>query len=287
MNPFEQELRNRLAPPVHLAEAQATISKSVGGALDHPAFERLDLGQHFDEYAAVLFLDIRGFTRLAMALPVAKTARIVNAVVGAASARLREYGAHINEFTGDGIMAVFSEHDHGRSKDALHAQTVFGVSHLMGEMSAGLREGLLLEDITEPVSVSIGLYSGDVRWQRVGLAECSRVMVLGEVAPLAAKCVTDHKVAKAWQTIAGGPVVEAVPRDMREKCEALERFYNNNRMVRERWRLNTPEIFNAAPDFDSAHRLVEGARRPSSPPIVVPPSPTRHGGGGRKDHGVG
>jgi len=288
MNPFQQELRARLDADLHLSEARATLGKRA--SLDHPAFDDLALGHHLDEYAAVLFLDIRGFTRLAMGLPIEDTARIVDAVVGAAAARLREYDAHINDFTGDGIMAVFSERACDGNRDRLHGQAIYGVAHLMAEMSSALRPELLLAGVTEDVTVAIGLFSGDVRWQRVGVPECSRVMVLGEVAPLAAKYVTEKDAAKAWQTVAGGPVAKAVPDRLREKFAPLKRMYNKKPLWRERWLLKTAEIFAEVPDRARTTRLVAEARRPSAVSMVggaLPAVPSRRGDGRRRDHGVG
>jgi class 3 adenylate cyclase len=286
MNAFQQELRSRLDPGIQLSEA-AAIAKSAG--LDHPDFEALDLGRYVDDYATVLFLDIRGFTRLSMGLSVGETARIVDAVVGAAAARLREYGAHINDFTGDGIMGIFSERACDGDRDGLHEKAIFGVSHLMAEMSTYLRPELLLADISEPVTVAIGLFSGDVRWQRVGIEACSRVMVLGEVAPLAAKYVTEKDAAKAWQTVAGGPIAKAVPERLRERCTDFERTYNKKLLKRERWLLKTEQIFGEAPDRERAASLVAEARRASAASMIgtLPSLTPRRGDGREKDHGVG
>jgi class 3 adenylate cyclase len=285
MNPFQQELRSRLSTDVQLSEAMAVAKHA---AMDHPSFVDLALGQHLDDYAVVLFLDIRGFTRLSMALPVEHTARIVDAVVGAAASRLREYGAHINDFPGDGIMAVFSQIENG-DRDDLHGQAVFGISHLMAEMSAALRPELLLAGVKDPVAVAIGAFSGAVRWQRVGMEDCSRLMILGEVAPLAAKYVTESDAAKAWQTVAGGPLASAVPARLRERCSDFERTYNKQPMKRERWLLDTAKIFSEAPDRSRAASLLRDAAVSSAGSMVgdVPPLTRRKGDGGKRDHGVG
>lgn len=281
MSSFEQELRARLTSgELHLAEA-------AKADLDYPAFSELELGRHIDDYAAVLFLDIRGFTRLSMALPVQETARIVNAVVGAAAARLRHYQAHINDFTGDGVMAVFSEQEF-ESPDETNAVALLGVSHLMAEMSATLRPELLGLGIADPVQVAIGLYSGAVRWQRVGIEECSRLMILGEVAPLAAKYVTDETTL-SWEVVAGGPIVDQVPLRLRERRDDFVREYDGQKLKRPRWLLKTEQIYQEVPDLTGARTLVSEALAATAPALLgaVPPAPKRRGSNPKPDRGVG
>lgn len=283
MNAFQQELRARLTRDLELSEA--VIAKSTG--LDHPAFDDIEVGNFVDDYAVVLFLDIRGFTRLSMALDIAETARVVDAVVSAAASRLRAYGAHINDFPGDGIMAVFSETDFS-DRAAVHGASLFGVAHLMAEMTATLRDELLNVGVADPVQVAIGLDSGDVRWQRVGIAHCNRLMVLGEVAPLAAKFVTDAETT-AWQTVAGGAVVDDVPLRMRQQLSDFVRTYGGQKMTRERWLLDTEKIYREAPDLERSADLIAEARRPPASTLLgaVTPPVARRGRGDKRDTGVG
>ncbi len=294
MDDFKTLLRNRLAtsaasPSLRLSEGGVA---TAAAGLDLPLYRDLELGESVDLYTAVLFLDIRGFTRLSMALHVVETARILNAVLGAAADRLRAYGAHINDFPGDGIMAVFTEQDTGEPLE-IHAQALFGASHLMAELNATLRDELLQVGIKDPVQVAIGLYSGGVRWQRIGIEDCSRLMAVGEVAPLAAKFATST-ITTAWQTMIGGPIAADVPTEMKERQNDFIREYDGEELRRHRWLLNTEALASRIPDLDAARRIGATARseRAPKPPAslllgTVAPAMPRHGSGARRDRGVG
>jgi class 3 adenylate cyclase len=292
MDDFRILLRGRLAAPAAgTTLSEGRIAKAAAD-LDLTLYRDLEVGQWVDQYTAVLFLDIRGFTRLSMALDVAETARILDAVLGAAAERLRAYGAHINDFPGDGIMAVFTEQDAGEPLE-IHAQALFGASHLMEELSATLRDELLQVGIKDPVQVAIGLYSGGVRWQRIGAADCNRLMALGEVAPLAAKFATSD-ITNAWETMIGGPIAADVPNELRKQQKDFIRVYDGEEMSRPRWLLNTASLAASSPDLSAARRITEGARsarvpRPVAASLLgtVAPAVPRQGSGTRRDRGVG
>jgi len=236
--------RDRLESPDDLSETR-TFAKS--GELDHPDFADLPLGGEQKGEAAILFLDIRGFTRLSMGFSPKETARVVNAVVGTAIEGLRGYGAHINDFPGDGVMAVFG--GDGSAPSALHA-----TSGLMTQFSAVLRDELLQVGFPEPVQVAMGLVSGEVLWKRIGTDEVSRVMAIGEVAPLAAKYVTGDE-ANAWQTVIGGRVADAVPARFKEQLPAFTRTFKGQKLARKRWLFDTEGFNSSASDLSAVQKL--------------------------------
>lgn len=287
MNQFQRELRTRLSTDELMLAESAAVAKN----LDHPGFRDLSLGQAVEQYAAVLFLDIRGFTRLSMALSRAETARVLSAVLGASVDRLRAYGAHINDFPGDGIMAVFAEEDHG-GKVPANGAAMFSVSHLMAEMSATLRDELLQVGVDDPVQVAIGMYSGVVRWQRVGVSACSRLMAIGEVAPLAAKFATSSHT-KAWQIMVGGEIADDIPDELKTRQPDFERTYDGDRMKRRCYLLDWSSMFNQIPSLTEAESLAAGAAQQrarqaaSAISATLAPSVVRQGSGGQRDIGVG
>jgi class 3 adenylate cyclase len=289
MNHFRDELHRRLHESADALPKSLVLAEAQ---LDHPDFEHLELGESLQDYAAVMFLDIRGFTRLSMALDIAETSRIVNGVVTAAAASLMRYGAHINDFPGDGIMAVFSKRALGDDIE-VHAAALNGVADLMTDMHATLRDELLQVGISDPVQIAIGAYSGDVRWQRVGLPDCSRVMVLGEVAPLAAKFATSRET-DAWETMIGGPVASDVPARFKEEKPAFTRQYDGKTLARPRWLLDAESFWRAGgqarestKDLVSEARGISGAATSSLLGTAAPATARKGSGSRRPDHGVG
>jgi len=294
MEDFREQLRERLSPNYGATNVQLSESavQKRAGDLDHPRYRDLELGQFVDQYSAVLFLDIRGYTRLSMALSLGEAGRILNAVISVAADQLRDYGAHINDFPGDGIMAVFTEEEHGAKRE-IHARALYGASHLMALLSANLRDELLRVGVKDPVQVAIGMYSGVVRWQRIGSQESNRLMAVGEVAPLAAKFATSEHT-KAWETLIGGSVADDVPDDLKEPRPDLIRTYDGEDLRRARWLLNTIAMARTIPDLEAARGVTDEAyaRRHRKPPaasslVAVEPAVRRRGAERRPDRGVG
>jgi class 3 adenylate cyclase len=283
MSDFESDLRRRLSTPA----IQLSESLVLGRAhLDHPEFQDLGVGEYVDRYAVVLFLDIRGFTRLSMALSLDDTARIVNGVVGASVESLQRYGAHINDFPGDGVMAVFAGVSRTQDADAAHGSALHAVADLMADMHATLRDDLLQVGVPDPVQIAMGLYSGEVRWQRVGTTDTNRLMALGQVAPLAAKFVTSE-LTQAWQTMVGGPIADDIPPAYKDEQEDFVRQHGHRKMRRKRWLFDAENFWrNGGDDPASVRTMIESARRPSPAPLVGLEPAVKRRGSGRPDHGV-
>lgn len=280
MKPFERAFKERFHEAVELSAGTIRTLKEAAD-LDHPSYTKLQLGAAMPGEAVVFFLDIRGYTRLAMAFAdrPTETAKIIDAVVGGAVQALPEYGAHINDYTGDGVMAIFG--DGPGSLDEAHDLAIFAASDLMTDMSATLRPELLDVEIDDPVQIAIGLVSGRVLWKRVGTPENNRVLAIGEVAPLASKYVSGEQT-KAWETMIGGKIVAAVPPDQRERVADYVHLYKGTEMRRERWLLDTGAVSRrtqSAADV-TAMRLASAAA--AVPPLPKPaPAPKRRGDGSK------
>jgi class 3 adenylate cyclase len=286
LKPFERAFRERLGNGIELAASEFRALKEAAD-LDHPSYTDLELGQAVLGEAAILFLDIRGYTRLAMAFSdrPSETAKIIDAVVGSAVQALPEYGAHINDYTGDGVMAIFGDVD--GSLDEAHDSAIFAASDLMTDMSATLRSELLDVDIEDPVQVAIGLVSGRVLWKRVGTAEKNRVLAIGEIAPLASKYVSGEET-KAWQTMIGGEIIDAVPADQRERVGDYVREYKGVKMSRERWLLDTSTISQGSQSVEDVTAMRLAALAAAVPPLPkAAPMPKRHGDGTRHGRTTG
>jgi class 3 adenylate cyclase len=281
---FERAFQKRFNQGIHLSAASVKAREAAD--LDHPGFSDLESGEARLGEGVVMFLDIRGYTRLAMAFAdqPEETAKIIDAVVGGAVEVLPRYGAHVNDFTGDGVMAVFG--GELGSLDHAHDLSIWAAVDLMNQMSATLRAELLGVEIKDPVQVAIGLVSGPILWKCVGTEELNRVMAIGEVAPLAAKYVSGSET-KAWQTMIGGPVIDAVPLRFREKIEDYEHVYEGERMTRDRWLLQTEGFSKEANSVDDVIKLRTSAALGSKVALSPPKPPPRRGDGSRRERTIG
>jgi class 3 adenylate cyclase len=281
---FERAFQERYNQSVELS--QSAVKAREAAAADHPGFGDLVLGETRRGEGAIMFLDIRGYTRLAMAFAdqPEETAKIIDAVVGGAVEVLPRYGAHINDFTGDGIMAVFG--GELGSLDHAHDLSIWAAVNLMNQMSATLRAELLGVAIEDPVRVAIGLVSGPILWKCVGSEKDHRVMAIGEVAPLASKYVTS-KETNAWQTMIGGDVIDAVPPEFREKAPDYTHTYMGTKISRERWLLDTETFGDSASSTDDIVRLRTLAAVAAMPMEPAAKPRIRRGDGGQPERTIG
>ncbi len=280
---FREELLERLSQPERISKSALL---EAAADFDHPAVDRLGLNQAVEGEAAVLFLDIRGYTRLSMALARPEAARILDAVISASIKVLRDrYGAHIQDFTGDGIMAVFG--GPAQSLDAAHEPAIQGACGLMADMEATLREDLLKSGIRDPVQVAMGMVSGEVLWTRIGTEQVNRVMIVGEVAPLASKYVSGGETS-AWEILVGGAIGDAVPDAYKIRRPDFEVQHDYEKLKRKRWLLDWKKAGSLASPAD-AKALLGVTSLPSFQSIVgkVTEAPQRHGAGTRREYPTG
>ena len=107
------------------------------------------LGDYAEKEVTVLFSDIRGYTTLAEEMTPEENFRFVNAYNQRMGPIIRENGGFVNQYLGDGIMAIFP----GSALDALKAAV---------EMQTKLIEynTQRIKQNRKPIQVGIGLHSG-------------------------------------------------------------------------------------------------------------------------------
>lgn len=146
--------------------------------------------------AAILTLDLRGFTALSMALP----ARQVLALLAEYQARvvpvIQAHGGSIDKFLGDGIMATFgAAMPTGRhAADALRA-----VAAIMETVDAWNVERQAAGQ--QPIRVGAAVSAGPVLFGAVGDETRLEYTVIGEAVNLAAK-LEKHTKAEAVRVLA-------------------------------------------------------------------------------------
>ena len=114
----EAELRNNL-------EKQQKINKAISkfvpnefiNALGKKAITDVSLGDHTEREVSVLFTDIRGYTSMSEKLSPGENFKFVGDYSAQMGPIIRKNNGFINQYLGDGIMALFP----GNPSDALHA----------------------------------------------------------------------------------------------------------------------------------------------------------------------
>ena len=140
--------------------------------------------------AAVLFSDLRGFTRYAERLSPEALVEELNAYLHEMVAEIRAEGGVVDKYIGDAIMAVFgvpSEHPDDAAR-AIRAASRMGVAlrrHNVDRASRGL----------PPLAHGIGIHYGPMVAGNIGTAERMQYTVIGDAVNLASRLESATKDA--------------------------------------------------------------------------------------------
>jgi len=140
-------------------------------------------------HAAILTVDIRGFTALSAALPPAEVVRLLQEFQSRFCPIIQANGGVIDKFLGDGILASFGAVIPSPScaADALRATDALSQSAVAwaGEhRSAGLSE----------IRIGIGIAAGEVVFGAIGDEARLEYTVIGDAVNLAAKLEAQNKI---------------------------------------------------------------------------------------------
>lgn len=154
-------------------------------------------GQAVERNAAILMLDIRGFTRFSMAVPPAEVVEVLTSFHARVIPVIKSNGGVIDKFLGDGVMATFgavtpsesSAADAVRALEALLKATADWQQNLSYPSAAHLE-------------VNAAVAAGRVVFAAIGNEERLEYTVIGDAANLAAKLEKHNKVERTRAVVA-------------------------------------------------------------------------------------
>jgi adenylate cyclase len=148
----------------------------------------LKAGEGERREAAILSIDVRGFTRLAEALEPSQVMRFLSAYQRRVVPIVQAHGGVIDKFMGDGILATFGTVGDSAcpAADALRAAEA-----ILEDKAKWAGE----EDIADhgPVSIGMGIAAGTVSFGAVGGNGRLEMTVIGPAVNLAAKLEKHNK----------------------------------------------------------------------------------------------
>ena len=155
-------------------------------------------GKEFGEerQVTILFIDLRGSTRLAEARLPFDVVFILNHYFAEMAEAVDLAGGHYSNFTGDGLMALFGLEDcpdHGAGAALVCAR------HML-ERVARLNQRIVSE-LTEPLAIGIGIHTGPAIVGLMGPPKTPLLTALGDAVNTAAR------LESASKELPGGPVV--------------------------------------------------------------------------------
>jgi adenylate cyclase len=150
----------------------------------------------------VLFADIRGFTSMSERETPERVVRLLNKYFTAMSEIIFTHGGTLDKYIGDGLMALFGA-PNATPDDAMNAVKAAvamqrKVNTLNGELVA---DGLL------PVTIGIGLHTGDALIGYIGSEKRSEYTAIGDTVNLAARL---EATAKGGQILLSEATAKAV-----------------------------------------------------------------------------
>ncbi|PSR12815.1 adenylate/guanylate cyclase domain-containing protein, partial [filamentous cyanobacterium CCP3] len=171
----EQRLRRTLERYVAPSVAQEILNQPED-------FTSLTVGQRFQ--AAVLFSDIRGFSRISYQLGAEETVSLLNTYLDEMVNAILEYRGTIDKFIGDAVMAEFgAPKSLGPEQDALGAVSA---ALTMREALAALRVRLEAQGLP-PLFNGIGISYGELVVGNVGSVQRLEYTAIGDTVNVASR----------------------------------------------------------------------------------------------------
>lgn len=212
-----------------IGEMKSVINKSISVGLGHPEVIDVEIGETIPGSLIVFFMDIRGFTKMSIALENEELVKILQAITTASIISIMQYGGHVKEFTGDGVMAYFGQGYTATERDAFNSLKAGAfLMHGIKEVVNKYLDQLL----DETVRVGMGIEYGNVLWTKIGLPDINQVKPISEVSFIAGK---NSSEAKSWEVIIGKNIGEWLPNIYKEKYESYSFQKDNTKYAYERF----------------------------------------------------
>jgi len=135
-----------------------------------------------EQEIAILFADIRAFTKLSESKLPYDVSFLLNRYFAAMGKAIEQSGGHLDKFIGDGVMALFGLNktiEEGCA-DAIRA------TQKMSEKLEELNQ-TLANDLDEPLRIGIGVHCGTAIVGRMGYKETSSLTAIGDVVNTASR----------------------------------------------------------------------------------------------------
>ncbi|MEM9647368.1 MAG: ATP-binding protein [Bacteroidota bacterium] len=173
--PFSKnELLSRIKTHINLNTIHKATSKFVPTefvqSVGKESITEVKLGDHIQKNVTVLFSDIRDYTSLAETMTPEQNFKFVNAYVGRMGPIIKDNKGFVNQYLGDGIMAIFPKN----AEDALDAAIE------MQRTLALYNKRRVEEKGYKPLTVGMGLHTGPLVMGIIGDAKRNDPAVIAD-----------------------------------------------------------------------------------------------------------
>jgi adenylate cyclase len=139
---------------------------------------------------AILFADIRGFTAFAESRPPYDVVHVLNKYFHVVGQPIEKHGGYIDNYMGDGLMALFGLRDDSGESPVLRAlRGAFGMLRAMGSLKSYLRAAF-----GQSFEIGIGIHYGVAVVGSVGAIGRERVTAIGDAVNVASRIESANKL---------------------------------------------------------------------------------------------
>lgn len=131
---------------------------------------------------AIMFADLRGFTKLSEHKLPFDVVFLLNRYFAEMGRAIEESGGRVDKFIGDGIMALFGID----STPEAGARSALAAAKRMGESLAALNRALAA-DLDEPLRIGLGIHLGPAIVGEMGYARATTVTAIGDAVNTASR----------------------------------------------------------------------------------------------------
>lgn len=172
----ESDRRARVRAAFGTYVADQVVERVLAGDLA-PKTERREI--------SVMFVDIRGFTRMSEHMEPEELVAKLNQALEAFGAAIQDNGGIVNKYLGDGLMAIFGAPEVQED----HADRALRATHGVLAAAKDLRERGVFPDL----AVGVGVHAGDVVVGDVGGEKQREYTAIGDVVNVASRVESANK----------------------------------------------------------------------------------------------
>ncbi len=174
---LEERVKKRTAQLVQLNKAyERFVPREFLRLLKKESILEVELGDQIAQQMTVMFSDIRGWTTISEEMTAQESFNFINAFLNRASPVINAHRGFIDNFQGDGMMALFPESadDAVRAAIAMHA--------VVSEYNQDRQQKGF-----QPIGIGVGLHIGDLMLGIIGHVERMQGTVVADAVNLASR----------------------------------------------------------------------------------------------------
>jgi two-component system sensor histidine kinase ChiS len=181
----------------------------------------------------VMFADVRGWTMLSEGMSPQENFNFINAYLKRVSPVIKEHGGFIDQYYGDGVMALFPDAADGAVMAAIAMH-----SAVSGYNREREKEGF------QPVGIGVGLHTGDLMLGIIGSEERMQGAVVADAVNLAARLEGLTRVYGTSITLS-----EPTLSHLKEPDKYKHRFVDKVRVKGKKEPVTVHEVFDGDPQL--------------------------------------